>query len=269
MAATCWRYPRIIAHRCGGALAPENSLAGMFIAARLGILAVEFDVMLSADGVPLLIHDETLERTTDGEGPVAEKTAARLLALDAGVRHHRAFAGERLPTFRDALETCLKLGLSANVEIKPAVGHEVQTGLAVAQSVREFLADCADAQRLPLLFSSFSESALDAARIDVSIAGAPARALLFEKVPGDWPDRLRRLDCHSLHCAAATLQPEQLAEIRAAGLPLACYTVNRAEEAERLFAAGVTAIFSDRLDLFAGKDQGPRQAGLGQVFRDG
>lgn len=260
MAATCWLYPRIIAHRCGGALAPENSLAGMAIAAHLGIRAVEFDVMLSADGVPLLIHDETLERTTDGEGAVAEMTAARLLALDAGVRHHRAFAGERLPTLPQALDCCRRLGLAANVEIKPAAGHETETGRVVAQALSAYQQQCAEAGRsgVSLQVSSFSESALDAARIDASIVGAPARALLFEEVPGDWPDRLRRLDCHFLHCAAATLQPEQLAEIRAAGLPLACYTVNRMDEAERLFAAGVTAIFSDRLDLFSGYDQGPR-----------
>ncbi|MDP3036273.1 MAG: glycerophosphodiester phosphodiesterase family protein, partial [Rhodocyclaceae bacterium] len=85
-------YPRIIAHRCGGALAPENSLAGLAIAARLGCRAVEFDVMLTADGVPLLIHDETLRRTTTGRGRVAEMTLAEIRRFDAGGPHHAAFA---------------------------------------------------------------------------------------------------------------------------------------------------------------------------------
>lgn len=248
-----WQYPRIIAHRCGGALAPENTLAGMAVAARLGIRAVEFDVMLSADGVPLLIHDETLERTTDGQGAVAAMPAAALLALDAGVRHHRSFAGERIPTFRQALERCRELGLAANVEIKPAAGHEAETGRVVAETVRAFQAECAaeGSSGAMLLFSSFSEAALDAARIDASAPGAPARALLFETVPDDWQARLRRLDCEFLHCDAKRLRPERLAEIVAAGVAVACYTVNRRDQAEPLFAAGVTAIFSDRIDLFA------------------
>ncbi len=248
-----WQYPQIIAHRCGGALAPENTLVGMAIAARLGIRAIEFDVMLSADGLPLLIHDETLERTTDGHGEVAAHTAAQLRLLDAGIRHHRAFAGERLPGFREALEACRKLGLAANVEIKPAPGHEVRTGQLVAQVVGEFLTECrGGALGVPLLLSSFSEIALDAARLDVTDrVEAPARALLFEGVPDDWQERLQRLDCQYLHCAATTLTSARLAEIIGAGVSVACYTVNRREQADALFAAGVAAIFTDRLDLFS------------------
>ncbi len=239
-----WNYPRYIAHRCGGALAPENTLAGLRLAARLGYRAVEFDVMLSADGVPLLIHDETLERTTDGSGSVAATPLARLCQLDAGLWHHRAFAGERLPTLEQTLAACRALGLAANIEIKPAAGFEAETGAAVARLIER----SAQAwQGVPLLFSSFSEPALAAAR-----AAAPAlpRALLVEAIPADWLARLQQLECFALHCAARHLQAEQAAEIAAAGVPLACYTVNRPEDAERLFAAGVAAIFTDRLDLF-------------------
>jgi glycerophosphoryl diester phosphodiesterase len=69
--------PRWFAHRGGGSLAPENTLAGIRLAARLGYKAVEFDVMLSGDGTPVLIHDETLERTTNGVGRVCETPDAR------------------------------------------------------------------------------------------------------------------------------------------------------------------------------------------------
>lgn len=239
-----WRYSRYIAHRCGGALAPENTLAGLPLAARLGFRAVEFDVMLSADGTPLLIHDETLERTTDGSGRVAETPLARLCQLDAGHRFHRAYAGERLPTLQQTLDACLALGLAANIEIKPAAGLEAETGAAVARLVET------SAQRwqdVPLLFSSFSEPALAAAR---EAAPTLPRALLVKAIPADWPARLRNLECHALHCVARHLQPEQAQEITAAGYPLACYTVNRPEDAARLFAAGVAAIITDRLDLF-------------------
>ena len=82
--APAWVLPRVVAHRCGGALAPENTLAGLPIAAALGYRAVEFDVMLSADATPWVIHDETLERTTSGFGNVCATPDVILRTLDAG-----------------------------------------------------------------------------------------------------------------------------------------------------------------------------------------
>jgi len=239
-----WRYPRFIAHRCGGALAPENTLAGLRLAARLGYQAVEFDVMLSADGVPVVIHDETVERTTAGSGAVPLLSSRELGMLDAGIKHHRAFAGETLPTLAQTLDACRSLRLAANIEIKPAAGHEAETGTVVA---RQVFAHARDWPQAPWLFSSFSETALAAA---FEQAPALPRALLVEAVPPDWRMRLQRLECLALHCAARRLEPAQAAEIVSAGYPLGCYTVNRPEDAAPLFAAGVTAIFTDRLDLF-------------------
>ena len=123
-----WSVPRVFAHRCGGALAPENTLAGLRISAALGFRAVEFDVMLSAEGSPWVIHDETLERTTDGRGPVCRSSNAALSRLDAGASHHRAFAGEPLPAFAAVAAACRALGLLVNVEIKPASGFDAETG---------------------------------------------------------------------------------------------------------------------------------------------
>ena len=88
--APAWEVPSVIAHRCGGALAPENTLAGLPIAAALGYRAVEFDVMLSGDSTPWVIHDETLERTTNGRGNVCETSDLILRTLDAGAHQHRA-----------------------------------------------------------------------------------------------------------------------------------------------------------------------------------
>lgn len=240
-----WRYPRHIAHRCGGALAPENTLAGLQIAARLGFRAVEFDVMLSADGQALVIHDETLERTTDGQGCVAQQSWAQLADLDAGQRHHRAFAGEPLATFEQMLQGCQTLGLAANVEIKPATGHDEATGRKVAQIAAEFVA-AGKLKASLILLSSFSEAALYASHV---LAPQFMKALLVEKIPMDWAARLQRLGGQALHCDAAQLSVEQIKAVTAA-VPLACYTVNQVLDAECLFAQGVTAIFTDRLDLF-------------------
>lgn len=227
------RLPRFIAHRCGGALAPENTLAGLRAAAARGFRAVEFDVMLSADGTPVLIHDETLERTTNGRGRVCDTPDAVLFALDAG-------GGERLPTLAEAAALCGELGLLANVEIKPAAGHEVRTGEVVAA----FVGERWGGGEAPLL-SSFSPAALAAAR---RVAPRARLGLLYEDVPADWRDALARLGGVALHCDAARVRDATLAEAAAAGVPVLCYTVDDAAAARALFARGVAAVFTDRLD---------------------
>lgn len=233
-------YPRIIAHRGGGALAPENTLAGMRIAARMGCRGVEFDVMLTADGVPILMHDETLERTTNGAGFVAAKTAAEIARLDAGGKHHRAFAVEPAPTFRAALQACAELGLWTNVEIKPTPGTEVETGRAVANLVARVSPDA-------VLLSSFSALALQQA---MQSAPAVPRALLTETIPADWRELLAACGAVALHTATATVRQDILAPICNSGIAVACYTVNDRATADALFAAGASAVFSDRIDLW-------------------
>jgi glycerophosphoryl diester phosphodiesterase len=232
-------YPRIIAHRCGGALTPENTLAGLRLAARLGCHGVEFDAMLAADGVPVLIHDETLERTTSGRGRVADMSSTKFAQLDAGSRHHPAFAVEPAPTLDQALRLCAALGLWANVEIKPTGGQEAETGRVVARH--------AAAATGKLLLSSFSATALCAAAEE---APQLPRAMLVEAIPVDWRNRMEEARARALHSSARALTAEAAAALRAAGLPLACYTVNRRDDAERLFAMGVSAVFTDRPDLW-------------------
>jgi glycerophosphoryl diester phosphodiesterase len=195
--------------------------------------------MLDADGVPVVIHDETLERTTSGHGRVAETNSDQLLRLDAGGRHHRAFAVEPLPTLDQVLALCAELGLWANVEIKPSTGLDVETGRVVARHVA--------AATGALLLSSFSTVALCAAA-----SGAPRvpRAVLVEAIPADWRARLAETGALALHSSACALTADALRAVRAEGVALACYTVNRRDEAESLLAAGVSAVFTDRPDLW-------------------
>lgn len=235
-----WSLPRVFAHRCGGALAPENTLAGLRIAARLGLKAVEFDVVLSADRSPWLLHDQTLDRTTDGRGRVSKTRDGRLSRLDAAAHHTAAFAGEPLPTLAAAALLCRELGLWANVEIKPAAGRAAVTGEIVARRVRALWAS----DPLPLV-SSFSEVALAAAR-----AAVPDLPLgcLYERPPLDWLARSERLGAVTLHCAAEAIDDDLLRVAHAAGLPLLCYTVNDPLHAATLIERGVTAVFSDRID---------------------
>lgn len=258
-----WPFPRVIAHRGGGSLAPENTLAAFEVAARCGCRGVEVDARLSADGTPFLIHDATLDRTTTGTGRVARATDATLRALDAGRRHGAAFAGEPLPTLEAALRRCLALGLWANVEIKADAGDEDACGRAVASVVQQVWrgpppqpssSDTAPAaapavapELPPPLLSSFSTAALAGAR---AVAPELPRALLVGALPRDWCARAGRLGCVAIHSKARRTSPAAVAAVRAAGLAIACYTVDDPQEAARLFALGVAAVFTDRPDRF-------------------
>ncbi len=239
-----WPYPRVIAHRGGGVFAPENTLAALRRGKAMGFAGVEFDVMLSGDGVAVVIHDETLERTTTGSGRVADTPCAALAALDAGRWFSAAFEGERVPSYVEAVELCVELGLWANVEIKPSSGCEADTGRIVAASSAQLWRSSA----LAPLLSSFSVEALAAAR---DWAPDLPRGLLTESIAPDWQRTLERYGCVSLHCDRRRLTEAQAGAVRDAGYALVCYTVNVPDVARRLFDWGVNAVFTDRLDLIS------------------
>jgi glycerophosphoryl diester phosphodiesterase len=206
--------------------------------------------MLAGDATPVLIHDETLQRTTDGHGEVARTPYAALAMLDAGRRHGRQFRGERIPRFAEAARLCRELGSWANVEIKPARGYERRTGEAVALAAREYWRGAA----LPPVLSSFSAVALAAAR---SAAPELPRGLLVGRIPAHWVDLMRDLDCVALHCSYRALNKRLVADIHAAGFSILAWTVNDRRTARKLFGWGVDSVVTDRLDLigpdFAGK----------------
>lgn len=208
----------------------------------MGFGAVEFDVMLSSDGLPVLIHDETLERTTNGRGDVAGTPFSGLTGLDAGAWFGNAYQGETLPSFHQAGKLCVELGLWANVEIKPARTFERETGAVTAKLAREMWRGVT----LAPLLSSFQAAALEAAR-----ATAPelSRGFLVDRLDQGWREVARDLDCVSVHCDCRHLTTARIREVHEAGLWLLCYTVNDLESARRLFSLGVDGIFTDRLDL--------------------
>ena len=155
-----WPYPRWVAHRGAGKLAPENTLAAFRLGASHGYRMFECDVKLSADGVPFLLHDSTLARTTDGQGTAGEQPWSQLSQLDAGRWHSRAFAGEPLPTLQRIAHYCLANGHFLNIEIKPTPGQEALTGTVVAQHAARLWQDAA----APPLLTSFQPESLKSAR---------------------------------------------------------------------------------------------------------
>jgi glycerophosphoryl diester phosphodiesterase len=235
-----WRYPRLVAHRCGGKLAPENTLAGFDACVQHGYRMVEFDAKLSADSQPFLLHDDTLDRTTNGRGAAAQHTWAQLSALDAGSWFDRRFAGVRMPTLADAAARCERDSLAANIEIKPCRGRDALTGELVAMAALSLWRS-----QVPLL-SSFSTDALAAAR---KAAPSLPRGMLFDAVPRDWRHIVHELQCVSLHAHHTYLTEPLVAEVRAAGLRVLAYTVNDPVRARELAQWGVDMICTDRLDL--------------------
>ncbi len=249
-----WPYARVLAHRGAGTLAPENTLAALRLGRQRGYLGVEFDAVLAADQVPVLMHDATLARTTNGQGLVVDLTSKQLAALDAGSWLAPQFAHEPVPTLADALALCRAQGTWANVEIKPVEGFEAVTGQIVARETARCYADCLRSGgdqaehidvRVPLL-SSFSEVALSAAR---AVAPDIARGWLTDQVPDDWATSMRALGCVALHTNHSHLTPELAHAIKAAGYWLFCYTVNTPVRAALLLSWGVDAFCTDRLDF--------------------
>ena len=239
-----WPYPAIFAHRGGGTLAPENTLAAIRLGQSLGYAAHEFDVKLSADDVAILMHDATLERTTTGQGRAADLPWEALAKLDAGAWHSAAFRGEPIARFEDAARLLRSRGTLANVEIKPTPGAERATGTAVARLAARFW----EGADVPPLLSSFSYEALEAAQ--AAEPGLPRAWLASEIGEDDWrcAEALRAVSVHTNH---AKLDPASIARAHDRGLRLLAYTVNEVATAERLFALGMDGIFTDSLGEFA------------------
>jgi glycerophosphoryl diester phosphodiesterase len=237
-----WVYPKVIAHRGGGSLAPENTLAAMRCGLAHGFHAVEFDVMLSADSIPVLMHDPHFGRTVRGMGEVCDTSARELAALDAGSWFGAQFAGEPVPTYEQVVHFCKENGIWMNVEIKPVPGFEAKTGRIVAETTRRLFAQ---ETALPL-FSSFSFDALVAAK--AAAPGIP-RGLLIDAIPADWQKRVETLAAVALHTNHQHLTAEQAHAVKQEGAGLLCYTVNDPARAREIMAWGVDAFCTDRIDL--------------------
>jgi glycerophosphoryl diester phosphodiesterase len=237
-----WPYPRTVAHRGAGRLAPENTLAALRLGASFGQTMFEFDVKLTADGKPILMHDALLDRTTTGQGLAGAFTLAEIAQLDAGSWLDPQWAGEPVPTLTNVARCLLARGLKANIEIKPTPGQESQTGAAVAIAA----AHAWQGQGVPPLLSSFSEDALQAAAR--AVPELP-RALLMHRLPDDWLSRVQALHCVALDAHHEALSPEVVDTAKAHGLRVLCYTVNDPARAALLRSWGVDVIITDAVDV--------------------
>jgi len=223
-----------VAHRGASAVAPENTVAAFDEAVRMGAKAVEFDLRLSSDGVPVVLHDETVNRTTNGTGPVAKLSQFELLRLDAGSWMHVRFVGTRIPTLAEAL---LAIGPHARpvIELKVPVPADV-----LLPMLRRF-----DLEQEALVIS-FEESWLRPLR---KTSRDLALGLLADRWTGDLPQRARGLAAEVIGLHVDALGTAQVGACEAQGLEVWCYTANDVGLVAACAAMGVTGIITDRPDL--------------------
>jgi len=251
-----WPYPRWIAHRGAGKLAPENTLAAFRLGASHGYRMFECDVKLSADGVPFLMHDSTLQRTTNAKARLASHPGADVSAvggdhpwhtlsrLDAGSWHSRAFAGEPLPTLDAIAAFCIANGHFLNIEIKPTPGTERHTGEIVAQHAARLW----QGQAVPPLLTSFQ---VDALRGAMDVQPDLPRGLLLDSLWTGWLETALMLGCQAIVCNHALWDRISVTQAQSAGFRTLSYTVNDEWAAQRLIDLGTDGIITDRVDLFS------------------
>ncbi len=234
--------PRIIGHRGACGYAPENTLASIHTAADLGVEWVELDVKLTKDQVPIIFHDDTLDRTTNISGNVADKTFAEIRELDAGSWYAESFLGVRIPTLEEAIEVLIDRGLGLNLEIKPCPGREIETA-EVALDVLSTIWD--DHSRL--LISSFEHVSIETA---LDWAADWHRALLIgEEWPDNWAEIADYLDVSCVNVNATAVTREQVESIMDMQKQILAYTVNDPDQARLLQSWGVDGFFSDVPDV--------------------
>ncbi len=247
-----WPYPRWVAHRGAGKLAPENTLAAFRLGASHGYRMFECDVKLSSDGVPFLLHDSTLQRTTNAKAQWGTGLSAvagdypwsALSQLDAGGWHSRSFAGEPIPTFAAIAHYCIANGYFLNIEIKPTPGTERRTGEVVAEHAAHLWKDAT----VPPLLTSFDTEALEGAQ---TAAPDLPRGLLLDTLWKGWLETALTLDCQAIVCNHALWDTSSVTQAKSAGFRTLSYTVNDEWAAERLIALGTDGIITDRVDLFS------------------
>lgn len=226
------------AHRGASALAPENTLAAFRAAAEQGARWVELDVALLADGTLVVIHDDTVDRTTSGTGSLGDLTRADLDTLDAGTWFDPKFAGERLPTLEETIAVLGEVGLNANVEIKQHPHHK-----SLDQLVRAV--QSAIATRSPhtqIMISSFDPDCLRAMH---KLEPELEMAMLWEDVPADWVEQLAAIPSTTIHMHFKALRIGLLEETSKRGIKVRAWTSNDPIELVSFWRAGLTGVITD------------------------
>ncbi len=233
------------AHRGASAIAPENTIAAFRAAAEAGAKWVELDVALSADGTLVVIHDDSVDRTSSGKGSLGELTGAEIGALDAGAWFDPRFAGERIPTLAETIAALGELGLSANVEIKQHKHHK-----SLDQLVRAVQADISKrAASTQIMISSFDPEALKAMH---ALEPELEMAILWGRPPEDWAEQLAAIPATTIHMHFKALSIGLLEETTKRGIKVRAWTCNDPVQLVSFWGAGLSGVITDNPKVFLG-----------------
>ena len=235
------KIPYLVAHRGGSLEAPENTQAAFRRALALGIRWFELDVQLSRDGVPVVIHDPTVDRTTDGTGEVRSLLYEELRRLDAGAWFDPQYRGERIPTLREMLVLCAEGGAGLAIELK---SPHLYPGLE--QNVASLLAEMWVHGGPEVICISFDASSI--ARLHVLDPGLPLGQLYMSDTP-NFAQADDKVQAVLPPFTLAAQHPDQVARAHALGKQVFVWTVNEANAMREMAALGVDGIVSDRPSL--------------------
>lgn len=237
------KLSKVIGHRGAAAYAPENTLEGIHTAADMGVEWVELDVKLTRDDVPIIFHDDTLERTTNGSGLVAELTYEEIQQFECGSWYGESFTGIKIPTLEEAVDVLIERNMGLNLELKPCPGREKETAEAALDMLSQYWDD-----HEHLLISSFQNVCLEVAR---DMAPDWARGLLLggEAISDDWQDMADYLDVKTINLGTKIATREIVEAVIDLDLHPLVFTVNDPIEARKYQDWGVEAMFSDEPDV--------------------
>ena len=234
--------PKVIGHRGARAYAPENTLASIHTAADMGIEWVEIDVKLTRDCVPIIFHDDELNRCTNGSGLVAETDFETIKELDAGLWFGESFLDEKIPTLEEAIEVILNRGLGVNLEIKPCPGREKET----AEVMLDFATRLWPDDSPPPLISSFSHVSLETA---MDMIDTWPRGLLLDEYLPNWKELAGHINTSTININGNKATLALINEYLDFRKPILAYTINNPAKAKELISWGVSSVFSDCPDV--------------------
>ena len=235
------KLPKIIGHRGAKGYAPENTIESVQTAADMGVEWVEIDVKLTKDQIPIIFHDETLDRTTNGSGNVADMLYEDIRQLEAGSWFADSFAGIKIPTLEEMCEVLIDLNLGLNLEIKPCPGREKETAEVALDALSRIWDD-----HDRLLISSFQHVSLETA---MDMAGDWHRGLLMDEWQDNWKDLADYLDVSTVNINGNSCTREQVEEIIDMDYPVLAYTINDPIRGRELQSWGVDSFFTDVPDV--------------------
>lgn len=234
--------PKLIGHRGASAYAPENTLAAVAVARKYNLQWVEVDIRLAAGDEPILMHDVTVNRTTNGKGEVSALTYATLSTLDAGIWFNQAFKGVTVPHLKDLLHYLVEHNMQANLELKPHDGNEKKLAFIVLECINRYWPSD---RPLPLI-SSFSYACMQEVR---KLSKAYPIAMVVSVYDKSMNHHLVKDNFFSVHIDHSQITELEVKIIHANKLKVVAYTVNEVSIAKKLYAMGVDSIITDIPDL--------------------